>query len=310
MKEYLCGKAALKYWKIPDIIGNIEPKDTVFTKKYIIFTDKKLYRSQGSHRHTCSFLKAEKYTKNGVCTIPLVFLQLASEYSIYQLIYLGLQICSGYKGKAPRWSVKQLKKCAMELKGHKGRRAALRALKYIKEGSRSPQESYLFMRLSLPFSLGGCGFKGIVFNHKIYLKEKGKYLYVDLYIAKFKLAIEYDSFLHHNNSKSYSGDNARDAKLTSLGYRVIHVVPGQLSDLEAFKILAGNIAKAIKKRLRVRARKFFDGFTQLVSLFLNKKKEYTRRDTSSIHQVPSFPGVKKMYEIYVMAWRREFGWST
>lgn len=310
MKEYLCGKAALKYWKIPDIIGNIEPNDAEFSDEYVVFTQKKIYRFEGDRRHTCGFLQAEKYTKDGVCAMPLVFLQVASAYTIYQLIYLGLQVCSGYQGKPPRWTVNEIKECVESLKGHKGWRKAMRALKYITEGSRSPQESYLYMRLRLPFSLGGCGFKGLVFNHKIFMKKEGRYYYADLYLTRHRLIIEYDSYKHHNNKHSFIQDKSRDAVLTSLGYTVIHVVHEQLRNLEQFKILAGNIAKVMKKRIRMRARKFFEGFNEVALLFAQKKKAFSRRELISLHRVPQFPGVIPMYTLYLCDHKRRFPQSA
>lgn len=304
MKEYLCGKSALLYWNIPDIEGTLEPAKSEITDEFVVFTKEKIYRPDGSNLHTCTLLQAEKYTENGVCTIPLVFLQMAATYTIYQLIFLGLQICSGYGGKQARWTIKEIHECVTSLKGHIGWRKAMRALKYVSEGSRSPQESYLYMRLRLPFSLGGCGFKGIVFNHKIFMKKEGKYYYADLYIAKRRLLIEYDSFQFHNNSRSFSSDTSRDAQLRALGYQIIHVVPDQLRSLQQFKILAGNIARILKKRIRMRARKFFNGFTELIRLFVKKKKKYTRRNKVALHQVPDFPGVRQMYAQYVLAWQQ------
>jgi hypothetical protein len=154
IEKYLCGKAALDYWDVPAIRGKIEPPDMIFPEEYVIFTDKPLYRPDRAKIHTCSILGAEKYVDGRACTLPLVFLQVALEYSIHELIYLGLQICAYREGDHPRCTVEELRTCAEELRGHRGRRKALRAIRYLADNSRSPMESILYMFLRLPNALG------------------------------------------------------------------------------------------------------------------------------------------------------------
>jgi len=122
VKKYVYGKPALDYWRVPSIRGNIEPVDMIFPDEYVIFTDKPIYRPDRAIIHTCSIPGANKYVKERACTLPLVFLQVALEYSILELIFLGLQICSYREGDQPRCTVEELRACAEELRGHRGRR--------------------------------------------------------------------------------------------------------------------------------------------------------------------------------------------
>lgn len=305
MEAYRSGKSTYAHWKIPNLRGVIEPEHVDYPPEYTVFTHEHLYRPVDANTHTCRIQGAEKYTKDGYCTPPLVFLQVAATYSIHELIYLGLQICSYREGEGPISTVKELQECAKALRGMRGRRKARRALKYIKEGSRSAAESQLFMRLSLPNALGGLGFRDMEFNKQVHSKKHKRNFYFDLYVPSKKLGIEYDSYQYHNNAKSYSADTVRAAKLESEGYRVLTVKPVQLYSLQELEVLGENLAKRVGKRIRIRARKFFEGFRAITDVLqakgrgLRKRLEKVKRE-----EVPNFYGVEIMYSIYEESWRR------
>ena len=305
IQKYLCGKRALDYWKVPHVRGNLELEETVFPLEYVIFTSKPLYRPQRALLRTCRIPGAEKYTQQGVCTLPLVFLQVANDYSIHELIYLGLQICSYRENQPPLCTVKELRQCAEKLHGHRGRRKALRAIRYLDEGSRSPMESILYMMLRLPNALGGCGFTEIKLNHKIQLKKSRHIYYADLYVPSCKLDIEYDSQTYHNKPEAFSKDAIRSAHLEAEGYQVISVRPEQLVDLKHFETLARNLSRRIGKQIRIRARKFIESFTALRDLLLNKACAIRSRFKRTRYlEIPRFPGISAIYELYSAAWTR------
>ena len=83
VEKYLCGKAALDHWGVPAIRGKIEPLDMAFPEEYVIFTDKPLYRPHRATLHTCKIPGADQYVEGQACTLPLVFLQVAQDYSIH-----------------------------------------------------------------------------------------------------------------------------------------------------------------------------------------------------------------------------------
>ena len=299
LEKYFCGRAALEYWQVPNLRGALEPSDVEIPEEYVIFTDRTIYRPQGIILHTCRIKGAEKYTQDGVCTLPLVFLQMANEYSIHKLIFLGLQICSWQRGNRPLCSKKELLNCANELYGHRGRRKALRALRYVEEGSRSPMESYLFMFLRLPNALGGCGIVNLQLNTRITTEKTGKLYYADLYVPSHKLIIEYDSKDFHHNDQSFSLDKIRATNLSLEGYQVVSVCFEQLAKIHHFETLALDIASRVGKKIRIRARKFFEGFAALRDLMLKGAKACRSRAKKVLfHEVPKFPGVRKIYDVY------------
>jgi hypothetical protein len=305
VEKYLCGKVALDYWDVPAIRGKIEPLGSIFTEEFVIFTDKPLYRPDRAIIHTCRIPGAEKYVEGHVCTLPLVFLQVALEYSIHELIYLGLQVCSYREGKRPRSTVEELRACAEELRGHQGRRKALRAIRYLDNNSRSPMESILYMFLRLPNALGGCGFSEIVLNEKIVLEGGSKTYFADLYVPSCKLDIEYDSEEFHSSASELSRDRERTAHLEAEGYRVVSVGYSQLNNLKAFKHLARQLSRLIGKRIYIRARKFFESFVALRDLLLRKGHSIRSRFSKiNRYEVPWHSGVRIAYRIYLDAWNR------
>ncbi len=305
IRKYLCGKKALDYWNVPNLRGVIEPEGVDFPLEYVLFTDKPLYRPQGVHLHTCRIKGAEQYTKNGVCTLPLVFLQVAPGYTIHELIYLGLQICSHQDKGRSLCSVQDLYNCAEKLKGHRGRRKALRAIRYLDNGSRSPMESILYMFLRLPNALGGCAFTEIRLNQKLTLRKSGQIYFADLYIPSCKLDIEYDSQTHHDNPTAYSSDSIRSANLEKEGYQILSVKPIQLYNLNHYETLAKNISRRIGKRIRIRARKFFESFAALRDLLARESHRIRSRfKKTGSFEFPNFSGISRMYPVYLKAWKR------
>ncbi|MGI6506992.1 MAG: endonuclease domain-containing protein [Saccharofermentanales bacterium] len=305
VEKYIYGKSALDYWGVPAIRGKIEPPDIIFPEEYVIFTDKPLYRPDSATIHTCSIPGADQYVDGKACTLPLVFLQVALSYSVHELIYLGLQCCSYREGDRPRCTVEELRACAEKLRGHRGRRKALRAIRYLENNSRSPMESILYMFLRLPNALGGCGFNEIVLNERIDLDNGNKTYFADLYVPSCKLDIEYDSEEFHSSRSALSKDRERAAHLEAEGYRVVSVGYSQLTDLKAFRNLTRQLSRLIGKRIYIRARKFFENFVALRDLLL-KKGNNIRSRFRRIHrnEVPWHAGVRTAYKIYLAAWNR------
>lgn len=287
MKKYLCRRKALEYW------GFVEACETLSlpaSTEYLVFSEYDCYRT--SQTHWCKLKAARKYTENDVCTLPYLFLRYARHLDLLKLIYLGLQICACPPGEKAQCSVRKLRDCAVSLEGHPGRRKALQAIQYIQNNSGSPMESRLYMHLCLPNFLGGCGFPKAVLNKPVQVDSKQYYL--DLYFPDTRLGIEYDSFEYHNNSRSFSQDNLRDAKLRTAGYRLIHVKPGQLTDLEAFQDLAVNISRQLKKPIVIRTTKFFEPFKEIFHFF-----QPTGYAPITVFDVPQFRGADGAYKEYL-----------
>ena len=165
-------------------------------------------------------------------------------------------------------------------------------------------ESILYMLLRLPYSLGGCGFSNIKLNIQISLVN-GKYYVADFIDPKFKLILEYDSFMHHNNISSFSEDSIRAEKLEDLGYTVKSIKFSQISTANNFLTLAKNIARLRDKQLRIRCLNFPDANAKIHSLIKRSRiKINTELNPVDISEVPAFPGVAESYERYLESWKQ------
>jgi len=226
MKEYLSYYSAAAFWNIPYIeavlgseISRANPASFVVSQRSVRSPRK------GRTRNLCelNLPSGAVISRDGmvVASPELMFLQLASKLDIHKLILLGLQLCS-YSPGNPSLAITNKKKIndfLSKTSGHRGHKNALRAVKYIEDGSASVMESMAYMILTLPHVLGGFGLNGAVFNHEIKLKEEaGKRLgqkrcFVDLYYKQAKIAVEYDSFAFHNNPFEQGKDAKRSAIL-------------------------------------------------------------------------------------------------
>jgi very-short-patch-repair endonuclease len=213
-----------------------------------------------------------------IASPELVFLQLAPKLNIHQLILLGLQMCShpvGRPGQALT-TKNRLSLFLSKTSWHRGHRKALRALKYIMDGSASIAESQAYMVLTLPHALGGYGLKGATFNHEIKLKDQARKrlkqnrCFVDIFYKPEKVAVEYDSFAYHNTPEEQGKDAQRSQILSRHGLKVMHMYTIQLYNIESCKDFAFNLAAELKRRIQNRAKKFSKMHTQLRSL-LNTK---------------------------------------
>jgi len=269
MKEYLSYYSAAAFWNIPYIeavlgseISRTNPASFVVSQRSVRSPRK------GRTRNLCELnLPSGAVISRDdmvVASPELMFLQLASKLDIHKQILLGLQLCS-YSPGNPSLAITNKKKIndfLSKTSGHRGHKNALRAVKYIEDGSASVMESMAYMILTLPHVLGGFGLNGAVFNHEIKLKEEaGKRLgqkrcFVDLYYKKAKIAVEYDSFAFHNNPFEQGKDAKRSAILERHSIEVMHLSTIQLYDKGACKDFAYNLASRLGRRIQIRTAKF------------------------------------------------------
>lgn len=271
MKEYLSHLSAAIMWDIPFIevvLGfKIEEIDSV---EITVSKPNARFRSDEKKFHSCGLaLPARAVTTlNGIpiASPELLFLELASKLCIHRLILLGLQLCS-HPVSLPSKAIttkQKLIKFLEKTSGHQGHHKALRAVKYVQNGSASIMESLSYMMLTLPHALGGYGINGAVFNHEIKLiNEAQAYLrktrcFADLYYMQAKLAVEYDSFTHHSSPSEQGKDMIRAAILERQGVEVMHFSTIQLYDKNACKNFAYNLAARLGKRINIRTNRFHE----------------------------------------------------
>ncbi len=269
MKKYLSHFSAAAVWNIPysEVILGPEIAETNpvdFTvSEYSERTQKK-----GHIIHLCRvplptgsvILKSGKM----IVSPELLFLQLASKLEIHRLILLGLQLCSHPPGKPSNaiTTKQKLKTFLGKVSGYHGHKKAVRAVKYIEDGSASIMESIAYMILTLPNAMGGYGLGDAVFNYEIKLKdEDGKRLglkrcFADLYYKQAKLAVEYESFAFHNSPSEQGKDMRRATTLNRQGVKVMRLSTIQLYNKDACRDFAINLASGLGKRMQIRTKKF------------------------------------------------------
>jgi hypothetical protein len=287
MKKYLSYFSAAKVWNIPciDSVFGCDASDSDATHITVSVHDARV-PGKNKKVHACELLLPLNAVveRNGVLVSSpeLLFLELASELGIHRLILLGLQLCSYPNRDSSRaiTSRKKLEAFLSKTKGHRGHRKAVRALKYVKDGSASIMESLTYMILGLPHALGGYGLGDAVFNYKVELKEEGQtrlrqnYCCVDLFYKQAKLAIEYESFAHHQKPSKLGKDAIRSIILQRQGIDVMHMSTIQLYDKEACRDFAYALANRIGKRIQIRAKNFNKMHDLLRTLLPDKEKTW------------------------------------
>jgi hypothetical protein len=269
MMIYMSHLSAAKFWNVPYIEAVIGRKITDAEPVHITVS-RNSARLSGSGKivHSCELDLPSGAISNrpgfAVASPEFIFLQLASELNIHRLILLGLQLCSHPQGQ-PHMALttkQKIKAFLSRTSGHRGQRKAMRAIKYVENGSASVMESLAYMILALPHALGGYGLEGAVFNYEVRLgsdvrKRLGvNRFFADLYYKQAKLAIEYDSFTHHSSPTEQGRDAIRSEILKRQGIEVMHLSTIQLYDADACRDFAHNAARYIGKRIEIRTEKF------------------------------------------------------
>jgi len=284
MSKYISHFSAAAFWNIPYsevIFGyKIDKTDQVeFTvSKYCERIQKK---DQIIHLCEVPLPTGSVVLKNGkrVASPELLFLQLADKLDIHPLILLGLQLCSHPPGK-PSDAITtkhKLKTFLGKVSGYHGHKKAIRAVKYIEDGSASIMESIVYMILTLPHALGGYGLEDAVFNYEIRLNgEAGKRLgqkrcFADLYYKQAKLAVEYDSFTYHNSPSDQGKDMMRAETLDRQGIKVMRLSTIQLYNRDACEDFACNLASHLGKRIQIRTKRFDEMHVLLRALMPEEK---------------------------------------
>jgi len=246
--------------------------------------------------HTCSgrfpagsFIQAGKLV---VSSPELCFVQMASELTIPKLVTLGYELCGGYRlepgskqdrgfhDDAPLTSATKLEAYIARATGIKGRKNALRAIRFITDGSASPMETALAILLTFPYRLGGYGFPLPVLNRPIKVpvgirKNSGRSeLHGDLYWPDAQVDIEYDSDTYHTGAARITRDAIRRNALSSAGVTMITVTSRQVDRTASLREVADEMSRLLGKRLQCRMPEFAERHITLRSQVLPEVREY------------------------------------
>lgn len=269
MDGYLSHFSAAKFWDIPNIelvLGKeIVERDSI---DFTVYNRTSRFHKNGHTFYLCEHVlpKGAVVKKDGeiIASPELLFFQFASKLGIHRLILLGLQLCAHPPGK-PHMALttkKKLEAFLVQISGLHGCRNALRAVRYIADGSASIMESLVYMILTLPNAMGGYGLGGAVFNYEISLADEAKKrlgqerCFVDLYYGAKKVAVEYDSFTFHSSPTEQGKDSIRSSVLFKQGIEVLHMSTIQLYDKDACADFAFKLAFRLGKQIRIRTEKF------------------------------------------------------
>lgn len=287
--------SAVKAWNIP-YAGDLFADELVVCEReqqVTVFKANHRFQRPGYRVHCCQIpAVSSSYTwlRTGyVVSLDFLFVQLAYDLGVQKTILMGMLMCSAPDGGTPLITPEELYAFAFRAKGLRGRRIALRALRYIKGGCRSPMEALTFMFLNNPHLLGGAKLGLGAFNYKIHTPPtvKKRYYYADICYPQAKLVVEYYGKDYHLGREKE--DSEREDVLRSLGYKVQVLDKYRVYPLEKFIDEVRNLAKILKKRIRVQTQKFESMFAKLRKLLpRNNSNDYKLAPYEEEQEIRSF----------------------
>lgn len=211
--------------------------------------------------------------KNLFASSPeLTFFQFAqSGTSIATLVAIGDELCGcyrisksaseGFVDALPLTTAAKLRAFAERMGSARGARRAREAARFVANRSASPRETDCCELLCLPRARGGYGLELARMNGEVRVAANGsagarRTLHCDLYWPKHRLAIEYESDLHHRSGKAIARDSKRRTSLGSEGVFVVTVTNEQITSVRDFDAVAHLLAKRMGVRLRIRSDEF------------------------------------------------------
>ena len=217
-------------------------------------------------------------------TPSFVFLQMATEISLVELIMLGMMLC-GYYSPSPafgrsdqeRTSDTALTKLhkqmtcsaqAFELmplcseatlrrfignrSGLRGIKAARKALPWVREHAASHLETALYLLLCLPVRMGGYGIPPAVLNPRVRVRKPSGDIdcFPDLYWRDPSVDVEYQSdWAHATISASYK-DSRRMVAIVCNNIEYLAISTGQLKSIIDTDDAARGLAKKLGHQIR------------------------------------------------------------
>lgn len=226
-----------------------------------------------------SLVRSSRLPDVFVSSPSLCFAQMTAGLTPGRATLLGLEMCGtfgtsascvgGLFARPVLARASELATFVAGAAGLRGRTRAAAALPYLADGSASPMESRLLVRLSFSRRLGGYGLRVPRLNYRIPVLEEfqaacgRRELVPDLCWPDAKLALEYDSDAHHATKAERRRDASKKAILTAMGWLVLTVTPGQYESEEEFHGVALAAARRLGVRLRTDRRTFLPKAAEL-----------------------------------------------
>lgn len=200
-----------------------------------------------------------------IASPELCFAQLAKDASLIELIKLGFEFCGtysldpsqprGFCNRKPLTTSESITKTLEALPGNCPKRARY-AARFLQDRSASPMETCLALMLGLPASLGGYGLGLPYMNAEVSIAEnqaqRTNYprYHCDLYWAKQRVALEYNSREFHLNEKAAERDASRVNDLLGSGIKTVAVTRRHIADPSKMDVVAKSLASLMGKRVR------------------------------------------------------------
>ena len=203
-----------------------------------------------------------------IASPELTFAQMASRYSMGQLLMCACEMCGTYvpvssapdpEERSPLTSTAKLGTFLVAL-GLGSRAKAIRAARFAFDNAASPMEARLALLLSLPQTMGGFGLPRPALNVPITLSPAAYRVCrrnpcrMDLYWPEAAYDVEYDGSLH--NEERRDSDNAREVALKMEGIEVLTLRKWQVYDARDMASIAKMIAGKLGRRFRISTRDF------------------------------------------------------
>lgn len=225
-----------------------------------------------------------KIADNGYITSPeMTFVQMANRLDLISLIKLGMELCGTYApcpysdrfDERPAVTNKnKLLSYCKRASGIRGAATALKALRWVVDGSNSPAETALVLYLCLPVRMGGYGFAFPDMNPETQLGMRASKMHgyssmrCDLHWVEANTAVEYDSDQEHLTSQSAARDAGRRNVLGYKDIAVITVRKPMIASPSAFDDVARQLAHQLGRRIRPRDLEFTSARADLrIALF-------------------------------------------
>ena len=197
-------------------------------------------------------------------TPELLFVQMANQLDLLDLVLLGMELCGTYTHllvdkmrfvNCPAATTHdKLEAFAKRAKGMRGATTALRALRWVIDKSNSPGETSLTLYLYLPVRLGGYGMPVPDMNPKTPLgKRASRFLgqddiRCDLHWPTQRVVLEYASSQEHLKPSRAARDAERSNTLGYKKLKLITATPKMIARPPECDAMVKQLASALGKR--------------------------------------------------------------
>lgn len=171
-----------------------------------------------------------------VVSPEICFIQMGMVFDdIRELVEFGFELCGSYeleivpggdyRERPALATCSSIAAVADEMAGMRGVAIARKALRYVREGARSPMETAHVMTLDLPRRMGGAGISAICMDYRIEIPPglrgltRRRSVVCDGCVPGRLLDFEYNGFWHDEDERRAEDEERRNV-LEAMGYRV------------------------------------------------------------------------------------------